>query len=119
MGDRQWEIVSLDFMLPVREFISDYMSRVQAWWVDHKYKLKHEATYGIRVYKDQAMLINHRDTTQSHLISAVIQVAQECGEDGWPLMVEDAARSGGTMATSSTKKCICSPATWSCTGVPG
>ena len=29
--------------LQVREFISDYMSRVQAWWVDHKYKLKHEA----------------------------------------------------------------------------
>ena len=113
------------------------------------------------------MLINHRDTTQSHLMSAVIQVhtptsqgsgsrlqvamgatraseqrlsercrsgqlgqtkvlelgpwshswkpgrirssvvqrftcgraevAQECGEDGWPLMVEDAARSGGTL----------------------
>ena len=112
------------------------------------------------------MLINHRDTTQSHLISAVLQVhtptiqgsgsrlqwvllgprnicrqsehrtsgqlgqtnvlevrpwshswkpgrirssviprsacgraevAQECGEDGWPLMVEDAARSGGTL----------------------
>jgi len=107
--DRQWEIVSLDFMLPVREFVSDYMARVQAWWVDHKYKLKHEATYGIRVYKDQAMLINHRDTTQSHLISAVLQVAQECGEDGWPLMVEDAARSGGTMATSEYKEVYLQP----------
>ena len=37
----------------------------------------------------------HHSTLYDHEIRCP-QVAQECGEDGWPLMVEDAARSGGT-----------------------
>eukprot|EP00972_Heterocapsa_arctica_P079852 11766082-Heterocapsa_arctica.AAC.1 len=45
-------------------------------------------TFGIRVYRKGSMLINHLDKKESHLASAVLQVAQQVPEDGgWPLEV--------------------------------
>ena len=42
----------------------------------------------IRIYRRGAMLINHVDRGDSHLASAVMQVAQDVDEDGgWPLEV--------------------------------
>lgn len=65
------------------ELISE-MKQVLQWWTQRT--LKHTSTFGIRVYRRDAMLINHVDRADTHLASAVIQVAQECDE-GWPLEV--------------------------------
>lgn len=44
--------------------------------------------YGIRVYKDKAILESHRDRVDTHIISAIINVGQEVVED-WPLVLDD------------------------------
>ena len=46
--------------------------------------------YGIRVYKDQAVLKPHRDRIQTHIFGVIINVAQDVRED-WLLMIEDHA----------------------------
>jgi len=60
------------------------MQPVLEWWI--RAKLKHSSTYGIRVYRQNAMMINHFDLCSTHLASAVLQVAQQTDE-GWPLEV--------------------------------
>ena len=44
--------------------------------------------YGIRVYKKGSILISHRDKLKTHIISAIINVAQEVAEE-WPLIIDD------------------------------
>jgi len=60
------------------------MKQVLQWWVGAK--LKHTSTFGIRIYRRHGMLINHVDRMDTHLASAVLQVAQQC-DGGWPLEV--------------------------------
>ena len=44
--------------------------------------------YGIRVYKRGAILKCHQDRLETHIISAIINVAQDIDED-WPLSIDD------------------------------
>lgn len=44
--------------------------------------------YGIRTYHHNAVLIMHRDRLDTHIISAIINVAQQVNRD-WPLYIED------------------------------
>lgn len=44
--------------------------------------------YGIRIYHRGAVLKMHRDRSQTHIISAIINVAQET-DNPWPLFIED------------------------------
>ena len=44
--------------------------------------------YGIRVYKRGAVLKCHQDRLETHIISAIINVAQDVDED-WPLSIDD------------------------------
>jgi prolyl 4-hydroxylase len=44
--------------------------------------------YGIRIYRRGAVLKMHRDRSQTHIISAIINVAQET-DNPWPLFIED------------------------------
>lgn len=44
--------------------------------------------YGIREYHRGALLKNHRDRLETHIISVIINVAQSVDED-WPLYIED------------------------------
>ena len=44
--------------------------------------------YGIRDYKQGAVLIPHRDRKNTHIISAIINVAKDLDQD-WPLVIED------------------------------
>jgi len=46
--------------------------------------------YGIRIYKDKAVLKPHRDRIQTHIFGVIINVAQDIRED-WLLMIEDHA----------------------------
>ena len=51
-------------------------------------KLEPTYVYGIRDYKEGAILIPHRDRDITHIISAIININQEVDED-WPLVIDD------------------------------
>jgi prolyl 4-hydroxylase len=44
--------------------------------------------YGIREYKEGAILVPHRDRDETHIVSAIINIDKEVRED-WPLVIED------------------------------
>jgi len=76
--------IDLDAFPDEHNQIISEMKAVLQWWV--RAKLKHTATFGIRVYRRNAILIDHVDRADTHLASAVLQVAQQVDE-GWPLEV--------------------------------
>jgi len=47
-------------------------------------RLQATAIYGIRIYPRHSMMLNHVDRAGTHIVSAILNVAQE-GEAGWPL----------------------------------
>jgi len=70
----------------IRQVIDKEMEEVLQWWTQTP--LRWTATYGTRVYKRGSMLIDHVDRSDTHLASAVLQIAQEADpEHGWPLEV--------------------------------
>ena len=50
--------------------------------------LSFAACYGIREYQRGAVLKAHRDKEGSHILSAILNIAQEVEED-WPLQIDD------------------------------
>jgi prolyl 4-hydroxylase len=50
--------------------------------------LKMTAVYGIREYQNGAILDMHIDRMETHIVSAILNVAQEVNTD-WPLMIHD------------------------------
>eukprot|EP00658_Telonema_sp_P-2_P033985 TRINITY_DN2484_c0_g1_i6.p1 TRINITY_DN2484_c0_g1~~TRINITY_DN2484_c0_g1_i6.p1 ORF type:complete len:247 (-),score=42.07 TRINITY_DN2484_c0_g1_i6:359-1099(-) len=79
-------LLNLDSFADVKDQIIKHVQKVLEWWTNRP--LVHTSTYGMRVYRRDAMLINHADRGDTHIASAVIQVFQECDEDGgWPLEV--------------------------------
>ena len=84
--NKPFGMISLDNHVSVREAIVGEMKQVLQWWT--KQSLRHTATYGVRVYPRDAVLINHVDREDTHLASAVLQVDQQVDADGgWPLEV--------------------------------
>ena len=83
--------IDLDKFQDVRGIVIDEMKRVLEWWsgID----LYHTSTFGARIYHNDSMLINHVDRHQTHIASAVLQVAQDVDE-GWPLEILD-GKGGG------------------------
>jgi len=60
------------------------MKQVLQWWTNRL--LRHTATYGVRIYHRGSMLVDHVDRSDTHLASAVLQIAQEVDENGgWPI----------------------------------
>lgn len=52
-------------------------------------KLKHTATYGIREYTDGAILSNHVDRFDTHILSAIIHVGSILPREDWALLVQN------------------------------
>jgi len=78
--------LNLDGFPEIRSQIVREMQSVLQWWCD--LRLKHTSTYGVRIYRRDSMLIDHVDRQDTHLASAVLQVAQTTDADGgWPLEV--------------------------------
>jgi len=78
--------IDMDNFPAVRAQVIDEMQQVLQWWTNQS--LKHTSTFGVRIYHRGSMLINHVDRADTHLASAVIQIAQEVDKDGgWPLEV--------------------------------
>jgi len=68
-----------------RKLLIGLRSRCEAW---SGLKLEPVVVYGIRRYNRGAMLLPHGDTISSHVISAVLNVAQKVDRP-WPLLIED------------------------------
>lgn len=69
------------------ELIDD-IKKLMSKWIDYKSELTHTSTYGIREYKHGSSLINHHDTLNTHVISAIIHLDDKT-EKPWPLYIED------------------------------
>lgn len=86
--------LNLDKYPDMRAIIVKEMQMVMQWWT--QMRVRHTSTYGIRIYRRGSMLINHVDRGDTHLASAVMQVAQDVDENGgWPLEVLLGNRSVG------------------------
>lgn len=82
--------IDLDRFTGVRRIVVKEMQQILQWWTLRK--LAHTSTFGSRIYRKGSMLINHVDRADTHLASAVLQVAQNCPKgQGWPLEVESTA----------------------------
>merc|ERR1711988_1930931 len=80
--------IDLDDFRPVQRAVANEMQEILEWWTGRE--LTHTSTFGVRIYHRGSMLIDHVDRADTHLASAVIQIAQEVDEDGgWPLEVLD------------------------------
>ena len=77
-------------LLPLPKELSnpliDYVQDLCTSWCG--LELEHTALYGIRIYKRGTSLNMHRDRPHTHIISAIINVAQSVDED-WSLTIED------------------------------
>jgi len=81
-------VIPLDMleMGSIRAHVVSEMKQILEWWT--KMRLRHTATFGIRIYRRESMLINHLDRKDTHLASAILQVAQTTDkEGGWPVEV--------------------------------
>lgn len=78
--------VLIDLSPELRTEIHETMQPLLEKWCGQR--LDPTFVYGIRVYKDKAILTPHRDRVDTHIISAIINVGQEVRED-WPLILDD------------------------------
>ncbi|KAK3251858.1 hypothetical protein CYMTET_38820 [Cymbomonas tetramitiformis] len=76
--------VDLDFFTPTRFEIVKKMRPILQWWTNRR--LVHTATYGLRIYRRDSMLLTHVDRAETHLASAILQIDQK-SDEGWPLEV--------------------------------
>lgn len=76
----------VDLSPELRQEIHDVLKPLMEAWCGKK--LEPTFVYGIRIYKDQAFLKNHRDRANTHIISAIINIDQDVRED-WTLHIED------------------------------
>jgi len=82
----EMSILTLDRHRQMKTLITSELQRVLEWWTG--LPLKHTATYGVRTYHRGSVLVDHVDREDTHIASAVLQVAQDVDEDGgWPLEV--------------------------------
>jgi prolyl 4-hydroxylase len=76
----------IDLPDTLRQEIHDVLLPLMEDWCGQK--LDPTFVYGIRVYQDKAVLKTHRDRYETHIISAIINVAQDVNQD-WPLQIDD------------------------------
>lgn len=82
----QMDKINLDRFPRTHATIVREMREILQWWTG--LELVHTSTFGVRVYRRGSMLIDHVDRMDTHLASAVLQIAQSVDDDGgWPLEV--------------------------------
>eukprot|EP00483_Globobulimina_turgida_P011637 UN11659 len=78
---------------PERDNIAkDVMKNILLKWArdngaTYMNELKYSAFYGIREYSRGASLRNHVDRVETHVLSAILQIAQTGVDNAWPLQV--------------------------------
>lgn len=76
----------MDLPEHLRQKIHDALKPMMEEWCGED--LDPTYVYGIRTYKDKAVLRQHRDKLETHIISAIINIDQNVKKD-WPLVIDD------------------------------
>ena len=84
------EIFNMDNCFRIKEIIQEELQPIHEEFIEHKARLKPKWIYGIRSYKNGAILENHTDTIETHHISSIIIVDKKVDKD-WPLDIQDHA----------------------------
>jgi len=82
------EIFNMDNCHRIKEIIIDELQPIHEEFIEHKAKIKPKWIYGIRSYKNGAILENHTDSLATHHISSIIIVDKKVNKD-WPLDFQD------------------------------
>jgi len=79
-----------EFTGPERDMILTYMTKILEEWVGgakRPIKLEYTSIYGMRIYTNGSMLMNHCDKVDTHAVSAILNIAQEGIREPWPLVI--------------------------------
>ena len=87
-GNAPVEIFNMDFCHRIKEIIQEELLSLHEDFIGNKEKLIPKCIYGIRSYKNGAILKNHTDTLLTHHISSIIAVDKKVDKD-WPLDIQD------------------------------
>jgi prolyl 4-hydroxylase len=87
-GNAPVEIFNMDFCHRIKEIIQEELLQIHEDFIGNKEKLIPKCIYGIRSYKNGAILKNHTDTLLTHHISSIIAVDKKVDKD-WPLDIQD------------------------------
>jgi prolyl 4-hydroxylase len=87
-GNSPVEIMSMDAFTRIREIIAEELQPLHEEFISHKEAIVPKWIYGIRSYKNGAMLKPHTDTLATHHISSVIIVDKKVNKD-WALDIQD------------------------------
>lgn len=84
------EIFNMDNCFRIKEIIQEELKPIHEEFIGYKERLKPKWIYGIRSYKNGAILENHTDTVETHHVSSIIIVDKKVDKD-WPLDFQDHA----------------------------
>tara|TARA_B100000683_G_scaffold211271_1_gene205976 strand:+ start:49 stop:738 length:690 start_codon:yes stop_codon:yes gene_type:complete len=85
----------------VKRFVFDELQKTMEAWAPSVGPLKGTSAYGVRTYETGSYLHLHVDTAQTHVVSGIMNVAQELGgEQDWPVEILD---HGGTLHAVNMK----------------
>jgi prolyl 4-hydroxylase len=87
-GNAPVEIFNMDYCHRIKEIIQEELQPIHEEFIGNKEKLTPKCIYGIRSYKNGAILKNHTDTLQTHHISSIIAVDKKVDKD-WALDIQD------------------------------
>lgn len=81
------DILDMNLEREKRDVIHEEIGKILKEWIKEKYELEKTSIYGIRSYRNGAILEMHKDRVETHHISAII-IVDRAGEN-WPLEFED------------------------------
>jgi hypothetical protein len=88
----QHQITTWHTPLPpdVKRFVFDELQKTMEAWAPSVGPLKGTSAYGVRTYETGSYLHLHVDTAQTHVVSGIMNVAQDLeGGDDWPVEILD------------------------------
>lgn len=80
MYTREWTVVQRDMILA-------HMAPILEEWVGGRTTLEYTSIFGVRVYTNGSMLMNHADRADTHAVSAILNLVQEGVRTPWPLAI--------------------------------
>lgn len=90
MGMADAVVYQRDFTVTERDMILTYMSTILEEWIggpERPVKLEYTSIYGMRIYTNGSMLMNHCDRAETHAVSAILNIMQEGIREPWPLAI--------------------------------
>ena len=90
MGMADTVTYTRDWTGPMRDMILEHMTPILEEWIGGEERgtpLEYTSIYGMRIYTNGSMLMNHADRADTHAVSAILNVMQEGIRKPWPLSI--------------------------------